>query len=81
MKTIKLPATPPSGVIRIDASVFTSGFTHDPDGADLICGNNDCSHVIFAGYPLYKGGDSMHIEGIQCPSCGWDNTLSTSTIK
>lgn len=79
MKIIKLPATPPSGVINIDASII--GYQKDPNGADLVCGNSKCSHVIFAEYPLYKGGDSMHIEGIQCPSCGWDNTLSTSTLK
>ncbi len=80
MKQIKLPAQPHKGEIKIDATFF-AGYNQTDEGIDLICGNPDCTHIMYPKYPPHAGGDTMHVEGIQCPSCGWDNTLSTGTIK
>lgn len=78
MKQIRLPATEPEIGINIDlAGVYN--YEKDDAGADLLCGH--CDAVIFAAHPLYTGGNSVHIEGFKCSSCGWHNTLSTSTLK
>ncbi len=81
MKQQRLPAHPHTGEMIVDASMLYSGYTQVDDGVDLVCGNPDCNHVIFPKYPRYVKGDTMRLEGIQCPSCGWDNTLDTGDIK
>lgn len=78
MKPIRLQATDPVPGMDIDLS-DAYGYDRDENGADLLCGH--CDSVMFEAHPLYKGGDSIHIEGVKCKSCGGQNTLDTSALK
>lgn len=77
MKQIRLQATDPVPGLDIDL-VGAYGYEKDPNGADLLCGH--CGEVMFAAHPL-SGENSVHIEGIKCPSCGGQNTLNTASLK
>ncbi|MBN7763653.1 hypothetical protein JYP52_21160 [Nitratireductor aquibiodomus] len=77
MKQIRLKATPPVPGLSIDLGGVYK-YDRDPNGADLLCGH--CDAVMFPAHPTNIKGDTMHIEGVECKSCGGHNTLATASL-